>query len=180
MHLLSRSPRSRLAGLMTVVALTAAACGGGGDGAPAGAPTDAGPSTVADVLDRGSPLDGSAVDAVALGAGPTVAWFWAPWCTICRAEAPGIAEVAERYADQVTVFGVPGRGDQGSMERFVDDTGTDALLHLADLDGSIWASFGIFAQPAFAFIGADGSVEVVVGSLGRDGLATRIDALLGA
>ena len=26
---------------------------------------------------------------------PTLLWFWAPWCSICNAEAPGIQRLAE-------------------------------------------------------------------------------------
>ena len=45
-----------------------------------------------------TPLDdGAEFDGASLASGDSVVWFWAPWCTICRAEAPEVAEIAERY-----------------------------------------------------------------------------------
>jgi hypothetical protein len=48
---------------------------------------------------------------------------------------------------------------------------------VVDHDGSIWSSFGVSAQPAFAFVDDDGTVEVFVGSLGETGLTERMQAL---
>ena len=40
-----------------------------------------------------------------------VLWFWAPWCTVCRAEAPDVAETAEAYEDEdMALVGVAGGG----------------------------------------------------------------------
>ena len=60
---------------------------------------------------------------------------------------PEVAEVAERYADQVRVIGVPGRGELDAMREFVDGTGTGAITHLADVGGSISTSSGSTANP---------------------------------
>lgn len=64
------------------------------------------------------------------------------------------------------------------MRSFVDDFGVGAFPHVADVSGQVWESYGVLTQPAFAFIDDDGTADVVVGSLGTDGLAERLDALL--
>jgi thiol-disulfide isomerase/thioredoxin len=108
---------------------------------------------------------------------PVVLWFWAPWCTICRVEAPDVAAVAVELEGQVTFFGVPGRGPAEDMQSFVDDTGTGSLQHLVDVDGSLWQRFRVVNQPSFAFVGPDGSVELFAGALGAEGLRERAAAL---
>lgn len=123
-------------------------------------------------------LDGATFDGAGLAGTDAVAWFWAPWCTTCRAEAPDVAEVAAAYDGRVQLLGVGGRGEVAEMEGFVAETGTDGLTHVVDESGDIWAGFDVFAQPAFAFIDDDGSVTVHVGTLGGDGLRDRIDELL--
>lgn len=175
-----RSSRRRLglraAASLTLGVLVLAACGGDPPSAT-GAATDA-PIAFAEVFASTTPLDGDAFDGAELVGTDAVVWFWAPWCSSCRAEAPEVAEVAERYAERVTFVGVPGRGQLDAMREFVDDTGTSALTHAADLDGSVWSAFGVYGQPAFAFIDDTGEVEVFIGGMGGRALADRIDALL--
>lgn len=126
-----------------------------------------------------TPLDSAVTfDGASLAGGDAVVWFWAPWCTICRAEAPEIAEIAERYQGDIQLVGVPGRGERDAMQQFVDDTGTGSITHLADLDGQVWSAFGVYGQPAFAFIDDSGEVEVFIGGMGGDALGERIDELI--
>jgi thiol-disulfide isomerase/thioredoxin len=125
-------------------------------------------------------VDGDPYDASVLAGRPTVAWFWAPWCVICRGEAPDVAAVAARYAEQVNFVGVAGLGATDEMREFVTDTGVGAFTHLDDSDGSIWASYEIYAQPAYAFITDDGRLETYPGALGAEGLAEIIELLLDA
>lgn len=124
-------------------------------------------------------LGGSTVDVAGLAGEPVVLWFWAPWCTICRGEAPDVAAVAGELSGDVTFLGVAGRGPVADMLGFVDDTGVDGFVHLADLDGTLWQRFGVSYQPAYAFVAPDGTVDVVVGALGEAGLAERAGALVG-
>lgn len=183
----SSSRGRRAAALATVAALVLVACGGDDDGS--GAP-DPAPAVITEADDvAGSPglalagfetLDGDTFDASVVEGHPTVLWFWAPWCVICRAEGPHLADAAEAHADELRIIGVPGRDAIGPMERFVADTGTADLTHVVDPDGTVWAEFGVFGQPAFAFIDADGEMEVFVGSLGSRGLDERIERLLTA
>ncbi|MDZ7679634.1 MAG: redoxin domain-containing protein [Acidimicrobiales bacterium] len=185
----------RAAAALAVVVLVGAACSGGSDDDPAGGE---GAATVPDTVEEPEPeeepaagetfdsvfagaatLDGEEFDGGRLAGTKTVLWFWAPWCTSCRAEGPEVAEVAERHGDDVRVIGVPGRGQVNAMEQFVDDTGTGALEHVVDDDGSIWTAFGVYGQPAFAFIDDTGQIEVFVGTLGS-ALDDRVATLAGA
>lgn len=201
-----RSPRQpfiRHAAVLAVGALALAACGGGDDdastAAPAAEPAPVAASADADASSEGAatsdidelgaafaeafaastPLDSAVTfDGASLAGGDAVVWFWAPWCTICRAEAPEVAEIAERYGADIQLVGVPGRGELDAMQEFVDDTGTGSITHLADLDGTVWSAFGVYGQPAFAFIDDSGEVEVFIGGMGGDALADRIDELI--
>lgn len=119
-------------------------------------------------------LDGEAIASTALAGEPAVLWFWAPWCSICRGEAGGIAEAAERYEGQVDFIGVAGLGEVEDMRAFASDTGTDHMTHIVDEDGGIWSDFGVVGQPAFAFVNADGTFETVPGTLSDDDLDARV------
>ena len=92
-------------------------------------------------------LTGDRFDAAALDGIPVAPWFWAPWCTICRAEAPDVAAAAAEYQGRVRLLGVPGRGDEPAMRAFVDEAGTGGITHLVDSDGALWSRFGVVAQP---------------------------------
>ncbi|ABL79530.1 Redoxin domain protein (plasmid) [Nocardioides sp. JS614] len=187
--------RSLALGLLLVLGL--AACGT--DTSGAGAPDDTGQATGAATGAPSSPaatrkqtgaeppvaeelkftaqsVDGEAFDGATLAGKDAVLWFWAPWCTECRREAP---HVAASQADNpgVVFVGVAGLGETADMRDFVDDYDVDAFSHLADLDGSLWQRFGVVQQPAYAFVDDTGTVEVVRGELGEDGLAEHVATL---
>lgn len=107
-----------------------------------------------------------------------VLWFWAPWCTECRREAPHVAR-SQAENPGVTFVGVAGLGETDDMRSFVDDYRVGAFEHLADLDGSLWQRFGVVQQPAYAFVDDTGKIELYRGELGEDGLAERVSALSG-
>lgn len=89
-----------------------------------------------------------------------------------------MAAVAAEFDGRVRFLGVPGRGDVAEMRAFVTETGTGGLTHLVDADGSLWARFGVVVQPAFAFVGGDGTVQTHTGGLAADELRRRTAALL--
>ena len=125
-------------------------------------------------------VGGGKLDSTSFNGKPTVLWFWAPWCTVCRAEAPDVKAAAQAQDGAVQLVGIAGLGEEKAMEGFVSDTDMGEFTHVVDEDGKIWASFGVTAQPAYAFIKADGGVEVVPGSLSESELAQRMSALVGA
>ncbi|SDS76236.1 Thiol-disulfide isomerase or thioredoxin [Paraoerskovia marina] len=115
-------------------------------------------------------VSGGEIDAAALAGEPTVFWFWAPWCTVCRGEAPSVTQVAEDLDGEVTFVGVAGLGETDAMVEFVDSTGVTGFEHVVDADGSIWTGFGVVSQPSFVFVDADGEMETVVGAMGLESL----------
>ena len=166
---------------VTAVALFATACGGGGGGGGSDAATAATEPLSADQASFTAPqLGGGEFDSESIQGKDTVLWFWAPWCTVCRAEAPDVVEAAAQFDGSVEVIGVAGRGEVPEMEEFLTDTGTGGLNHMVDGDGAIWTQFGVAAQPAFAFISDSGEVEVFVGALGLEALTERMQALASA
>jgi len=64
------------------------------------------------------------------------------------------------------------------MQEFVSEFGVDGFDHVVDQSAEVWAHFGVFVQPSFAFVDAGGDVEVFVGAMGAEALSTRIDELV--
>jgi len=122
-------------------------------------------------------LDGATLDVSTLAGTPVALWFWAPWCTICRAEAPDVAQVAAEFDGRVRLLGVPGRGEVDAMRAFVGDTGTGTITHVVDADGALWNRFGVVSQPAFVFVDGSGVTRSFAGSLGAEDLRAALDEL---
>lgn len=62
------------------------------------------------------------------------------------------------------------------MESFVSNTGVGVFANINDQDGEIWARYGIAYQPAFVFLGANGSSETYA-SLSEADVQAHIDDL---
>lgn len=177
----------RAAGLLAATMLVLAACSpgaaepsGASPGASAKTPAaSTGDQSGAKALSfTATTLEGKKMDVSTLAGSPVVLWFWTPWCSICRAEAPDVAKVAAELDGRVTFLGVPGIGQENDMRAFVQDTGLSGFKHLVDSDGSLWQRFGVVAQPAFAFVAADGSVQVFPGALDAAGIRERAGSLV--
>lgn len=141
---------------------------------------DATPAEVPAALDFEAPtVDGGTFSGADLVGQNSVLYFWAPWCTVCRAEAPSLPAVASDFEADATFYGVAGLSpDVAAMQGFVADTGTDALTHIADTDGSVYTGFGVSSQTTFAFVDDDGSIEIVRGPLSDGELRERTQALI--
>ena len=84
----------------------------------------------------------------------------------------------ERYGDRVDIIGVAGRDDLSAVNGFIDGRGVEGFEHIYDESGDIWADFGVSSQPAFLFIAADGTSELIFGGQGEASISERLDALL--
>lgn len=98
--------------------------------------------------------DDSLKAAIATGE-PVVVDFWATWCGPCRALAPIFEEVAAKFASQAT-FG-----------KFDVDSGEDSPV-----------DYGIRAIPTMLFFKGGQLVDRVTGTLSREQLAEKVQALL--
>jgi thiol-disulfide isomerase/thioredoxin len=130
-------------------------------------PTTAAPDStpVPVVLDFTAPtVDGGTFDGASLAGKPAVFWFWAPWCPVCKQGAADVTAAAAELGEEVAFLGVAGlSGSVGDMQRFVEDTDSGSLTHIADTDGGVFTQFGVTQQDTFAFVGPDGGVELVDG-----------------
>lgn len=172
-----RSTRVRIISLAAGLLLTLAACGGGGGGGTGEAASSVAASS-AGVAFEAAKLGGGTLSSTSFKGKDTVLWFWAPWCTSCRGEAPNVNATAAEFKGKVDVIGVAGRGKVPAMKGFVSDTDTGSITHVVDDSGAIWSSYGVAAQPSFAFIDDDGSVKVFIGALGKDGITKQMKALV--
>ncbi len=173
-----RSGLLTVATVVTALALVVTACGSSeqlstSDYQPAG---DA--ASDAPLGFSATTLDGAPFEATSLSGRPVVLWFWAPWCTVCRAEAPDVTAVAAEFEGRVTFLGIAGLGPISDMQAFVAETGTSGFEHVADLDGQLWQRFGVVAQPAFVFIDGDGAAELYAGGLDAEQLRDVADELV--
>ncbi|WP_158854191.1 protein disulfide oxidoreductase [Saccharothrix deserti] len=123
-------------------------------------------------------VDGKDFSGESLAGKPAALWFWAPWCPKCQREAPGVAAVAKDNA-AVTFVGVAALDQVPAMQQFVQRFELGGFAHIADIDGAVWKRFGVTAQPAYAFVGRDGNVEVVPGQLSEQELRERVAAIAG-
>lgn len=177
----SRARRWRLLSRTALFAVTAVLAVAGCSG-----PNDPGavPGAVAATTGQSSPfahigavpktVSGADFDAALLTGKPVVLWFWAPWCTICRGEAPTVMKIAAEFAGKVKFVGVAGQGTTSAMADFVKQTHTGGMTHLADTQGAVWREYGVAVQPSFAFITRDGRADLRVGSLDEGALRARV------
>lgn len=107
--------------------------------------------------------------------------FWATWCGPCRMEMPYIQKVYEEYGSNggdVIILGVanpkteerPNNSDvsQEEVELFLSENGYTYPV-VMDLDGSIFAAYGIQAFPTTFMIDKNGNVYgYAPGSLSED------------
>jgi thiol-disulfide isomerase/thioredoxin len=176
----------RLITSLAAAAVLIAACGSESQREPSPAPpgtaattagqTPAGVPVPAQLQFTTKTLDGQDFSGESLLGKPTVMWFWAPWCPTCQREAPMVGRIAGANPD-VTFVGVAALDQLPAMQQFVNEYPVKGFRHLADTDGSVWAKFGVTHQPAYAFVGPDGGVDVVRGSLSEAELTERVTAL---
>ena len=108
---------------------------------------------------------------------PTVIWFWAPWCAICKNESAYIVAAAEKYKGKVNFLGIGALGSNEEMVDFVSHTSTSIFPNLNDSEGKLWNRFGIVIQPTILFIDAKGKITSKVGPSDEEFLAKKLVTL---
>lgn len=123
-------------------------------------------------------VDGKHFVGASLAGKPSVLWFWAPWCTICRGESPDLVALANAYKGKINIVGVASLGPVGDMKNFVKETHTGLFTHIADPKGDIWNRFEIISQPSFILITKSGVPYRFVGSLPKSALFSLTSQLI--
>jgi thiol-disulfide isomerase/thioredoxin len=178
--------RRKLLASLFVTAALLAGCGSNtssepSPSAPAGSAGSPSRSLAADTVPAeldftAKTIDGHDFSGLSLLGKPAVLWFWAPWCPTCQREAPMVGQIAD-VNPSVTFLGVAALDQLPAMQQFVDTYPVKGFSHLADTDGAVWAKFGVTHQPAYAFVDANGAVDVVKGSLSEPELTQRVTAM---
>ena len=121
-------------------------------------------------------VDGSEFDVATLGGEDVLFWFWDPNWTICRREAPTVAEANTSIKD-LTIVGVAREGDGlDIVSTTLNEWGLTGLINLVDLDGSVWERFGVFGQPATVLVTTNGDVTGHMGDLTGDAFKKFVEA----
>lgn len=126
---------------------------------------------------KGTTIDGAAYQSQQLVAGPSVLWFYTPWCAICRNEGAAMASLIEKYDGKINFVAIGASGSAAEMQEFAQTTKTAGITHLDDANLSLWNRFGVVIQPSHVFVSASGKVETNVGPIDHDVLAKKISAL---
>jgi thiol-disulfide isomerase/thioredoxin len=166
--------RTLLVPIVAVAGLVLAACGED-SGSTAPVPADAGVPTTGSPAAAAGPVDGvdltdirmedltaggevALADALDAPAGtPVLAFFWAPFCSTCRSEAPVLEELAQQPPNGLRIVGVGALDDLGAARDFRTDTAVRSFPLLWAEDTDAWSAFGVPAQPYLLMI-RDGQV----------------------
>jgi cytochrome c biogenesis protein CcmG/thiol:disulfide interchange protein DsbE len=127
-------------------------------------------------LDR---LDGSGKVALADLSGKVVVMnFFASWCLPCTQENPALVRVYERYrASDVVMLGVNYQESRDNGLAYVVRMGM-GWTTVADDDGRVALSYGVFGPPETFFIGPDGVIAGRhIGPIDEETLVTAIETL---
>src|SRR6266571_5847396 len=124
-------------------------------------------------------LDGSGKVTLAdLSGKVVVVNFFASWCLPCTQENPALVRVYERYrASDVVMLGVNYQESRDNGLAYVRRMGM-GWTTVADDDGRVALSYGIFGPPETFFIGPDGVIAGRhIGPIDEATLVTAIEKL---
>ncbi len=133
------------------------------------------------------PEDGSTIDPTATGQ-VTVINFWGTWCTPCVAELPYFDQIAQEYADSVTVIAVhsslSSETAAGYVEQYYPDSpitfAKDYPLDEMGLTSGYYTSLGgRGTYPYTVVLDENGIIQTIfLSSLTYDELKTAVDTVL--
>ena len=102
---------------------------------------------------------------------PVALHFWAEWCPICKLEEHSISRVSRDW--RVLTVAMQS-GDVAAVRRVLGQRSLEWAT-VIDPDGSVAASYGFRAVPAFVVIGRDGRIRATsVGYTSEIGMRLRL------
>ena len=158
----------RLAALVVVIALFAAAC------SSSSAPVEG--------IDPPTPITSEDMQTLLAGSTePIVLNVWASWCTPCRSEAPLLSKAAIEFADDVRFVGLDVKDTPDNAVSFIAEFYPDAPIdHYADESGTIPTDLGgTLGVPLTFFYRPGGELSYMhIGVIDERTLALQIDELV--
>ncbi len=102
---------------------------------------------------------------------PTLIYFWATWCPICRLTSPNVNTVAAHH--RVVTVALQS-GEPGAINAFLAKKGL-TFPAVADPDGAIAAQWGVRGVPAIFVVDGRGIVRFAgIGYSSRWGMEVRL------
>ncbi|MFU8827017.1 MAG: TlpA family protein disulfide reductase [Brevefilum sp.] len=113
---------------------------------------------------------------------PVLVFFWASWCSICKAAMPGLEAVYQAFAPQgftILAINTTNQDSLTSAETYFKSQGYSYTM-LLDRDGFVANQYRMRAVPTSVLIDPQGKItDVIIGSGISEGfLRARVGALL--
>ncbi|WP_052410164.1 TlpA family protein disulfide reductase [Paenibacillus durus] len=106
--------------------------------------------------------------------------FWASWCDPCRAEAPELNKIAEKYKDTLDIYGinVTSYDYKANADRFVKKYKLIFPV-MFDLKGEAYAKYNGAVFPTNVLIDRSGVIsEIILGGLTAEQLDVKLEKLM--
>jgi thiol-disulfide isomerase/thioredoxin len=100
-------------------------------------------------------VNGKAFDLPQFEGKPALIYFWASWCSICKAMRHSIDAIAQDYPVMTLALQ---SGDAAKVKRFMQAQRICVPV-VPDPDGAIGRSYGIRGVPAAFVLGPDGAIR---------------------
>ena len=113
----------------------------------------------------------------------TVINFWGTWCGPCIAELPHFDDVAEQYADQVTVLAVhTAYGSEKAAAYIAENYASSPMIFATDAENEAYYKMlgGLSTYPMTVVVDADGVITaVVMNPMTHEELVEAVESAIG-
>ncbi len=131
------------------------------------------PSFSARVVANGGELPPT-LELASLKGHPVVLDFWATWCGPCRAEAPIVNTIAQRYRDKgLVVVGVNTSDEDGLAAEYVKRKGLGFPI-VYDAGNTIAKAYGVSSLPTLVVVSKTGRIVAIRHGVTSDGALDEI------
>lgn len=119
-------------------------------------------------------LDGQTLRLESLRGKPVALTFWAPWCTVCKAESSNLSALRKRVGERAHVLSVAvAYDDVEEVRRFAREQGVDYPVLLGD--DALQRAYRVDTFPTTLFLSPEGRVtRAAVGYTTQLGLLWRL------